>query len=263
MNKIEPWLEITTVSKCVIDCSFCPQEAFEKSYHGCKSLSLENFKIALSRVPKNIAIHFSGFSEPFLNPDCINMIEYAHSEGHKIVLYSTLVGLRTEDTKRLKECNPHLVLHLPDNLGNAKIPTTEMYTETLIAVLKTMRIDDISVMNENFVSNERAGLCQGVSERYLRGYFCCPKLLAPQCVMLPNCDVVLCCMDFGLRHCLGNLLEQSFTDILKSSEYKKLCSSRFRMDDDSICRKCVWAVPLHRWYIKSYVKPILYRILRG
>jgi hypothetical protein len=64
-----------------MDYTFCPQQAFQNSYRGCDQLDFENFKTALSKVPKDIVITFSGFAEPFLNPNCMDMIEHASSEG--------------------------------------------------------------------------------------------------------------------------------------------------------------------------------------
>jgi len=258
--KLDSRLEITTVSKCVIDCSYCPQQVFQEAYHGCRTLSLENFKKALLSVPKNVTIHFSGFSEPFLNPECIDMIEYAHSTGYKIVIFSTLVGLKSENVKRLQICNPEeFVLHLPDNKDNAKIPITETYKDTLVTALKLLRVSYFSVMNDLFISNERAGLCLNIPKRRVHGWFYCTKLVSPQFVMLPNCDVVLCCMDFGLKHRLGNLLEQSFMDIVNSKEYKRVRDGRFKTRVGIICRKCMWAVPLYRWYGRRVL--VLFKIL--
>jgi radical SAM protein with 4Fe4S-binding SPASM domain len=176
------------------------------------------------------------------------MIEYVHSKGYKIVLYTTLVGLKSENVKRLQICNPEVVLHLPDNKDNAKIPISENYKDTLVTVMKLLRVTNFSMMNDQFISNERAGLCLNIPERRVHGWFYCAKLLHPEYVMLPNCDVVLCCMDFGLKHRLGNLLEQSFNDIVNSKEYKRVLDGRFKTHADIICRKCLWAVPLHKWY---------------
>jgi sulfatase maturation enzyme AslB (radical SAM superfamily) len=259
MSGPQSWLEITTAGKCTINCSFCPQEVLQENYQGCMSLSLKDFKEVLSKVPKTTAIHFSGFAEPFLNPQCIDMIEHAHSQGFKICIYSTLIGLRTEDVPRLQHCNPQLFLHLPDNLGNAKIPITEVYKDTLISVLKLLRIDGFFVMNENFKSNERAGFCKNVPKRHLYGWFYCQKLHLPQFVMLPNCDVVLCCMDYGLTHRIGNLLQQSYIDILNSVEYQKVRSSRYKIDSNGICRKCAWAMPFN----KAIFASLSYRISRA
>jgi hypothetical protein len=33
-------------------------------------------------------------------------------------------------------------------------------------------------------------------------------------VLLPNGDISLCCMDYGLQHILGNLFESSYEDIV-------------------------------------------------
>jgi sulfatase maturation enzyme AslB (radical SAM superfamily) len=256
MLKLESWLEITTVSNCVIDCRFCPQHVFQEHYHGYKTLRLNDFKVALSKVPCHVVIHFSGFAEPFLNPNCLEMIEHTHDEGFKVVLFSTLFGLKNEDVERLKRCNVELVLHLPDALGNAKIPVTEEYKKTLVTALKELRTTTLYVMDEQFISNERAGLCEDAPKRHARGWFWCEKLLVPQFVMLPNCDVVLCCMDFGLSHKLGNLKMQSWLDLVNSAQYKRARANRFQMDGSTICRKCVWASARYRctYYAKRLVQ---------
>jgi MoaA/NifB/PqqE/SkfB family radical SAM enzyme len=248
---LELGLEITTVGKCIMNCRFCPQQLFQERYQGSQRLSLENFKKILLKVPKTVSIHFSGFAEPFLNPECIDMIEHAHSKGFKIVLFTTLVGLKSEDVKRLKSCNPFLVLHLPDNLGNSNIVITEEYKDTLITVLKMMRIDGFSIMNDNMVPDPRAGLIRSTLERHVYGSFYCRHLVFPHFVMLPNCEVVLCFMDFGLEHRLGNLLEQSYMEIARSPNYKDICARRFKKDDSAICRKCSYAVPLKHEFAKK------------
>jgi hypothetical protein len=141
-------------------------------------------------------------------------------------------------------------------LGNAKIPITKAYKDTLAAVLKALRVTTFYVMDNHFISNERAGLCKNAPERWVRGWFFCEKLITPQFVMLPNCDVVLCCMDYGLKHLLGNLLHQSWLDVVKSPAYQKVRANRFRMDGDVICRRCVWASYTFRYtyYFKRFVQ---------
>jgi len=253
--KTEPWLEITTVSKCSINCSYCPQQTFQEHYNGTKMLTLEDFKKAVSKVPKKVAIHFSGFAESFLNPQCLDMIEYAHSKGHKIVLFSTLVGLKPENLKRLKGCDPEVILHLPDKLGNAKIPVTENYKKTLDAVLKNLNVTGYYIMDEKFISNERAGQCNDFPKRHVRGWFFCEKLIGSQFVLLPNCDVVLCCMDYGLKHPVGNLLKHSWNEIINSKEYQKVRANRYKLDGNVLCRSCVWASLSFR--LKYYLKRIL------
>ncbi|MDG6221831.1 MAG: SPASM domain-containing protein [Candidatus Bathyarchaeota archaeon] len=255
MLKTEPWLEITTISKCSIDCRYCPQQTFQEQYQGAKILTLENFKKALSKVPRKVAIHFSGFSEPFLNPQCLDMIEHASLKGHKIVLFSTLVGLKSENVERIRRCNPEVILHLPDNMGNTNIPVTENYKKTLDTVLKNLNVTGYYVMDKNFISNERAGHCDDTPKRHVRGWFFCEKLIGPQFVMLPNCDVVLCCMDYELKHLVGNLLKQTWNEIVNSEEYQTVRANRYKFDGEILCRKCVWASLTFR--SKYYLKRIL------
>ena len=57
-----------------------------------------------------------------------------------------------------------------------------------------------------------------------------------QNVLLPNGDVYLCCMDYELKHRLGNL----FLDDYKSLQVKREKIKRLLVeDDDVICRKCI------------------------
>ena len=43
-------------------------------------------------------------------------------------------------------------------------------------------------------------------------------------VLLPNGDVSLWCMDYGLKHILGNLVKQSYEEIRNSPELTKIKS---------------------------------------
>lgn len=232
-------LEITTVAPCTINCTFCPHDAYLSAYGKSDLMKLDEFKRALATVPKSVRIVFSGFSEPFLNPNAVDMMEHASDQGHKLRLFSTLVGLSKEDVKRLASLKLELfVLHLPDNLGNAKIPSNATYRETLDNALRSLRIDNFAVMNENFSANTRAGLIKLSIKKHKRGIFWCTKLYSNQFVMLPNCDVVLCCRDFALRHKLGNLLQQSYKEISESKVLRMIRSNSYHFNGDCLCREC-------------------------
>jgi len=245
-------LEITTKVPCPINCRYCPQDALKKAYKGVDTLSLDDFKLAVDKTPYYVVINFAGFSEPFLNPQAIEMMEYAVQTKHHIHLYTTLVGLKIEDVERLAKIPiDFLCLHLPDNLGNCKISAPN-YKDVLYAVLTRLRVDDFSVMNENFVygtsqkcyakDNGRVGLLPSGLKTNFAGTFNCKKLILPQFVMLPNLDVVLCCMDFALKHKIGNLKTQSWDDLLTSPEYTRVRKERFDINGTSICRRCKEAV---------------------
>ena len=60
-----------------------------------------------------------------------------------------------------------------------------------------------------------------------------------QNVVLPNGDVLLCCMIYDLSVKLGNLFTQPYSEIYEAAEsVKKMAESGSAPD---ICRKCEWA----------------------
>ena len=240
-------LEVTTAKNCSVNCyPFCPQLKFREAYGDAGDfLSFEDFSMALSHTPKDVQITFGGFSEPFLNRRALDMIELAKKEGHRVVLFSTLTGLRREDVARLKEVD-YFGLHLPDDRGIAKIPVTENYKETLMEVLKELRIDAYFRMDEGFESNERAGNCDGAPVRHVRGPFYCGALVQPAFVMLPSCDVILCCMDWQLKHRLGSLLETTYDEMTQGEEFRRIAANRWRWDGDTLCRGCKFPISLQR-----------------
>lgn len=237
-------LEITTHIGCVIDCTFCPQKTLLKAYESLnKTLTFGNFKKAIDKTPSGTIIVFSGFCEPFLNTECTNMILYACETGHPISIFTTGTGLSPSNLNKIKNINystfPHggFVLHLADNEGYAKINVNTKYLQLLQAIkdanipniaLRTMgslhpAIRDIFSHDavKTQTMNSRAGylLKEGVKENYTSSahtndVICGRDEYIYNNVMLPNGDIALCCQDFGLRHILGNILTQSYWDIL-------------------------------------------------
>jgi Iron-sulfur cluster-binding domain len=210
-----------------------------------KLLTYENFQKALSTVPKNVKISFAGFSEPFLNKRAMDMMEYAQAQGHEIALYSTCVGLKAEDVPRLAAMKiEEFVFHLPDDLGIAQIPDNATYRDTLSAVLRTVHIRNFSRMGSDFVSNERAGNCEGVEKRHIYGPIHCGKLIDPEFVMLPDGRVTLCCMDWNLEHPIGNLFTQSWDDLVHGPEYQRVIRAAHGFNAPVLCRSCKVATPV-------------------
>lgn len=242
-------LEITTNTRCSVGCFHCPQDVLKRSYCGQEWMSLDNFKGALRTVPKTVLIDFSGFSEPFLNPKCVDMLEIATFGGYSVYLNTTLVGLHFEDIERLKKCNiKGVTLHLPDNIGSSRIPITPEYGRVLAEFLASQLICSVSIHNDLFVSNERAGACKDAPQRHVRGQFYCKKLVHPQFVMMPNCDLQLCCMDWGCSTTVGNLLVSGYEEIRDKGEvYQEVRRNRTVFEGDTLCRKCKMAYPMWKY----------------
>jgi FkbM family methyltransferase len=270
-NSIAPTMEFTTSidtqNGCVVDCVFCPQRTLQKSYKGERFMTLDNFKKAVDKLPQEVRVTFAGFTEPWLNKDCTDMVLYAHEKGHPISIFTTGIGMSIDDIERIKHIpfagNPNgcFTLHLPDQERKAKHPITKRYIEVI------EHFGKIQNQIHNFTT-----MCMGTVHEDVRHVFSSapvydmwsragnlvgemimkPELLERKAewkianhgekqmtcgclekmyhnVMLPNGDVSLCCMDYGLKHILGNLYEQSYEDIVPENnqcfELCKLCEN--------------------------------------
>jgi len=272
--------EITTSiphKGCIMMCDFCPQEVLLQKYQGVTSLTLENFKRALDKIPTEISIIFSGFCEPFLNKECADMMVYAHEKGHTLSVFTTGVGMSISDFEKIKHIpftngpenpiiaastgmpvtNGGFMLHLPDNEEHSKHPITAKYIKLLEHIEKNKenisnfrltcmgtvhdKIKHIFPVTPLIDAWGRAGNLKKETElrpeikdridgKYKAAYrgeapttCACDEKLYHN-VMLPNGDVVLCCMDYNLDHVLGNIFEKSFEDIVPEPETKyNLC----------------------------------------
>jgi FkbM family methyltransferase len=243
---------IDTKNGCVVDCVFCPQRTLQKSYKGERFLSLENFQKAVDKIPEEIRVTFAGFTEPWLNPKTTEMLLYANEMGHPISVFTTGVGMSVTDVERIKDIayagNPNggFVLHLPDQERKAKHPITDRYIKVIEKFGEVHKdIQNFTLMCMGTVHESvrhifpeastyqmwsRAGNLLGESimkpellnrkDEYKSVYHgeqpmtcgCLEKLYHN--IMLPNGDVSLCCMDYGLEHILGNLLEEDYEDII-------------------------------------------------
>ncbi len=212
------FVEITTHIGCPINCAkYCPQEITVKNYgENNRSLTVDNFKIALNNLPDNLPVVFSGFCEPFANKDAIKFIRYSIEKKHPVVVNTTLVGASDQDIDELASYKyAEFCLHLPDG-EHAHIQITEKYKEHVFTVIQKVHNVTFDIMNDNFASNNRENYCRGIYREKNLFFRICPKWEKPGFTMLPNGNLYLCCMDFGLRHRIGNLFTERY-EIVKQN----------------------------------------------
>ncbi|MGA7861343.1 MAG: SPASM domain-containing protein [Thermoplasmata archaeon] len=280
-------IEITVGKVCPINCApHCPQLKFRKAYverYGPMAppvLSLKAFDRAIESIPEEVDVCLAGFSDPSMNTSCLDMMAHAKSRGHRVALFSTLAYFRVEDVARLREIDPdEFVPHLPDNLGIAHIPLTPTYKEVLPLVLSTVKVTGFSQMDAPFVSNQRAGNCDGAPALHVRGPISCKKLDRPEFVLLPNGCAVLCCMDWGIEHEVGNLLPyrkwdaatrtyaneetpaQTWNELVNGEEYRRVRRESWRLDGSSLCRSCTWAQSIvSPWFLKQTMEKAIEKV---
>lgn len=263
-----PWIELTTKIGCKNNCSYCPQGKIINAYlrrSNILEISLEDFKNCLTNIPLNYHVGFGAFSEPWLNRECTDMILFAASEGHKITVCTSCVDLKLEDIEKFKNIKfLNFIVHIPENGKETNIKVDDYYNKVLkklvdskISNLKFLlksakkhniheKIDKDIFRGTKVINGElqtRAGNIQidGVEEvKKKRGRLMrCPRLYCN--VLLPNGDLALCCMDWGLKHVIGNLHQKKLSDIYKGKAFVDLLKRLEMEDSDILCRECEWS----------------------
>lgn len=245
-------LEITTHIGCPMDCTDCPQALLKSLYKGRKTLRLDDYKKAIDKVHPGTRIDFSGMCEPFVNKHCTDMILYAAEKGFPLALYTTLQGATLNDLDRLKDVRFEVVtIHLPDRNGRSRFNITQEYKELLTKWpcnnYSCHGDIDWDVMpyipgGRNLITfmHDRAGNVecrQHIKMETHQKIWCVTSgREMDHNVLLPNGDVLMCCMDYGMTGVFGNLFTQSYDEVLHSDAAERM---RRTLDEgESICRHC-------------------------
>ena len=240
-------LEITTKIGCTNNCSYCPQELLKSRYKDdIKVMSFNTFAECMDKLDDTAEIHFTGMCEPFLNKDCIDMIKYG-ALWHKIRVSTTLIGLNLKDIEMLEGIDfIAFDVHLPAKTGDS-IPVNDKYIKLLKAI-NDSSIDiayhyhdedlhpDIDFIQADMIkAHSRAGNIKWKETTVKTGVVkCIRKRRHP--VLLPNGDLVICCMDYGLKHIIGSLLTHSIEQIYRGKGYKDFIKALKK--GGSICHFC-------------------------
>lgn len=218
-------IEITTIIGCSNMCSYCPQDNLIKAYpRNGKLMKFTEFVKLMDNVPISTDVFFAGYSEPFLNKESSKMMRYAIGRGHRTVLYTTTIGFSDNDAKELSGvefdvCSIHYYEGRAENFQRGvdrfkQAVKAKKWSQELIT-------DPLSRAGNNWEVKPKQGkLTCSVAPNYDHN------------VVLPNGNVYLCCMDYSLTHCIGNLNDTKFEDLDRS----------MNMSDDHICRKCSLSV---------------------
>ena len=273
-------ITFTTNIGCRVNCKFCPQDDIMKSYAEKENIakinfgdpsmmSYEAFVTMIEKVPKDVVVIFSGFTEPYLNPECSKMIEYASDCGYTIQVFSTLVGMTLEDVDILNRVKKLLrfTIHLPDKEKYAKIALTEQFKQVLKKIV-SLPIQNTFFMTMGTVPEEiekmigikihasqmvnwAGHIDDGFVTERNEGPLVCSmhedrdnKYIPP--IIVPNGDVVLCCKDWSMEYVLGNFLKCSFDELYESEIYKEVTKKMASENDNVLCRNCEFAIPVNQ-----------------
>lgn len=251
-------LEFTVKAACPIQCSFCPQDKLKGAYKGVeKELTVLNFIHVLSKLPKDCRVDLSGFVEPLINPETPRFIQIAKGDGFDVELYTTLVGMTAKGADIIYRAQPNNVrIHVPDQKAML-IPDAKWINlhniwhsqglrgsymamgEPTPAVAEHLKSHGITVELPTMLS--RGGNLWERPE--INGKLRCHAERWHQNVMMPNGDVYLDCMDYGMSCYLGNLFNQPYSDIYHAAEMLR-CKAEQGHAVPEICKQCEWAAAI-------------------
>jgi hypothetical protein len=269
-----PVMELTTMIGCPLMCTFCPQENLRDSYGDSeKYLQPQDLVKVLAKLPKDTRIDFSGMSEPWANPHCTEMLETVLYMGFSVAIYSTLYGMTDpERVRKVLEDHPNqvdvIMLHLPDANGNMKgWKNSEEWQHAAAVISHTnvpcgvgaMTMDSSGMVHPELQSmigklpgwkghtradslntEQVAGQAISITPMNIFSLTCRSTPFYDRNVLLPNGDVVLCCMDYNLKHIIGNLLTQTYEEIFKGKPLLDLIkiNEEPKFSKCSICKAC-------------------------
>jgi organic radical activating enzyme len=264
------YIEFTLTIGCKNNCRYCPQKRIQASYIQQKSgpitaMSMTLYKKIIDKLPDDMDVCFCGMSEPFQHPKCTEMILYAASKKHKIFLCTTMVGLSKKNIKVLIDKvfsnNPEniIIIHLPSKRKLENIIVDQDYVVKLAMIAKAKisvefhhhdkdihpivweKLNQLKIIPKYIPIKSRANnltIDEVHKQKRKLGKLVCRRHNLHGHVVLPDGRVVICCMDYGMKHVLGNLSQSSYHSIHKGKINRFIDQSLLDDSADILCRYC-------------------------
>tara|TARA_B100001245_G_C22887317_1_gene427014 strand:- start:1050 stop:2051 length:1002 start_codon:yes stop_codon:yes gene_type:complete len=175
-NKLNKKIEITTTVGCAMMCTYCPQTQYKtKGKNLPVAMDFEIFKKAMSNVPKDYTVHWTGYSEALHHKDFSKMADYLKQMGYQQHLGTTMFGRQISIeylsySKVFKSIN----FHLPDDENLMKLKVDDNYIEGLEKAIRfqssilNKKNLDIMVIGKNFHKNIRKIIDQLLYEKVIQ-----------------------------------------------------------------------------------------------
>jgi len=263
---------------CPNECVYCPQDSLKVAYlnNSKKKMNLQDFDFFLDQLDIPMDIHFSGYSEPAVVSDAVDMIQLAFDRGFSVGISTTLRGLKAKDIQLFAKYNfKSFTVHMPDADGLMKYPIDEKFLQLLkestkIGGVKYMvmgRIDEraAKIINKKLPSaknlTDRGGnldlteIPLSIKDDFHHpinisgALYCTKRPMVDQFVLLPNGIITLCNSDYGMKHVLGNLMENKMSEIIDGKPFQRVREAMMGKNDDYLlCRTCRNAAPITMKY---------------
>jgi hypothetical protein len=224
---------------------------------------------------------FGGFSEPFDNPEIVELLTLAYELEFvdEVVVYSngeamtpatmralehvrfgtldvSCHGFDPETYRRTRSFidpvavreNVLYLLENHTNVANLIISVSGPFgsAESLDELDELCSVAGATLFRRDL--HNRAGLLRigQVAEKPKSGSFRCAKFDFEKPVLVPGGDLSLCCQDFALRYVIGNLHRRPFAELMAESPLRRhvldVAEGR-SVDPELACYSCVFCVP--------------------
>lgn len=272
-------IEIETTNYCNFKCSYCPVKFYP--YIDKITMDMKKFTTILNQVKKagvkNVTFNF--FNEPTIDP----FFEYRLREVKK---YNLVLTLHTNGSN-LSERIIRLLIEYKSNINMIRINIPSLNSDIyyrmtgfqlnskLLDRIDSLRLSGIPIelvlngtrgeINKNLPlfyekyprniifsipSHDRAGI---LKNKYFQNVqvsgelFGCDRLLNTINVTT-NGDVTICCNDYFKKYIIGNLLNNSLEEIMKSDKAQSIRKMVFGNDSpsDFLCRHCSYMLYICR-----------------
>ena len=233
------FLDVSTLIGCPLNCSYCPQSVLLSAYGNEKRLmDLDDIKSILKNVDKSISLVFAGFGENFFNPHFVDILIYSFTEGYEISLWTTLHGFNGVKLNELKRSGISFKY-----CGFHQLVENKQFFDTLHSFHMNIPCEkwDIHIIEQPL---SRAGNLPHIKSKYDSKPIICNfkyngiNSINTHNLVLPNGDVVICCMDYGLKHKIGNLHTNNYDSSEFNNKKEELAKLLLVENSDIICRKC-------------------------
>jgi radical SAM protein with 4Fe4S-binding SPASM domain len=219
-------------------------------------MSFDAYVTCVTKLPSDVSVSFCGMSEPWLNKECTRMVQHVAEQGREVSVFTTLLGMSLHDVEVLQGYEyRHFCIHAVDT--SMRIDVDNDYIQVLRACLDKIKGISFALHGElhprvrevvgdirrppnslnSRAGNVSASVVSSIEKKgKIRCSACGPDL--QHNVLLPNGNVVLCCMDYGMDHVLGNLLSGTYESLFLSAEYRRVKRGHLDESLNILCRKC-------------------------
>ena len=261
------YIEITNI--CNMNCSFCPPHNRKNEY-----MNRENFEKILDKIKpytEYIYLHVKG--EPMLHPDFDDFVKLANDKGFfvNITTNGTLLDKHLNATKYIRQLN--ISLHATNNkeiidtakqikdcyvnfrvwnVGNNDNETITLLENAFDIDINSMLKERLEKVNHNSLEKEINFTLKDNFYISLQNEFKWPDLneqniakngychaLKDHVAILVDGTVVPCCLDNNGDINLGNIINDSFENIINSKKVTDMLEGfKNRTCNEELCKKC-------------------------